>query len=219
MKLTKKICLSFMLTLAAGSAFAQGEKEVAQAPEEKAWMAYMTPGKMHEMLAKSQGLWTEEVTMWMKPDAPPSKSTMTCMYKMIMGNRYLQGMNRGSFNNMPFEGISVTGYDNAKNVFVSSWIDNMGTGMMYMEGKWDEKDKSIVFTGTQIDPVSGMDMKVREIMTFKDDNNQMMEMYMTPEGGAEYKSLEIKSTRKITPQPLNPAGKPTPAPGTNSNKK
>jgi hypothetical protein len=35
---------------------------------------------------------------------------------------------------MPFEGISTLGYDNAKKTFFSTWIDNMGTGMMVMEG-------------------------------------------------------------------------------------
>jgi Protein of unknown function (DUF1579) len=46
---------------------------------------------------------------------------------MILGGRYQQSTTKGSFNNMPFEGISLLGYDNAKKVFMNSWVDNMGT--------------------------------------------------------------------------------------------
>ncbi len=96
---------------------------------------------------------------------------------------------------MPFEGISVTGYDNAKKIFVNSWIDNMGTGMMYLEGSWDDQNKSINFKGKTVDPVTGNDIPVREIIRFPDDNTQVMEMYMTA-NGTEFKGMEIKFTRK-----------------------
>jgi hypothetical protein len=39
------------------------------------------------------------------------------------------------------------GYDNAKKKFVSTWIDNMGTGMMTAEGEWNPSKKSIEFKG------------------------------------------------------------------------
>ncbi len=219
MKLLKKICCSLLLAVSFSGAMAQESKETKQSPEEKAWMAYMTPGKMHEMLGKSQGLWSEEVTMWMAPEAPPMKSTITGMNKMIMGGRYLQGMSRGSFNNMPFEGISVVGYDNAKNIFVSSWIDNMGTGMMYMEGKWNDATKTIEYKGSQPDPMTGKETAVRELYKIVDENNQFLEMFMTPAGGKEYKSMEIKFTRKVTPPPASAPPKPAPAPGTSKDNK
>lgn len=96
---------------------------------------------------------------------------------------------------MPFEGYSITGYDNAKKVFVSSWIDNMGTGIMFMEGKWDEKTKTVHFTGKTTDPSTGKDTQVRQVFTWLDNNRQKMEMFMT-QGGKEYKSMEISLTRK-----------------------
>ena len=54
----------------------------------KAWQAYMTPGDVHKMIAESDGSWNEEVTMWMTPDAAPTKSTATVENKMILGGRY-----------------------------------------------------------------------------------------------------------------------------------
>src|SRR4030095_16493060 len=53
----------------------------------KNWMAYATPGEPHKMLAKSNGTWNGEVTMWMAPDSPAVTSKATMVNKMIMGGR------------------------------------------------------------------------------------------------------------------------------------
>jgi hypothetical protein len=114
---------------------------------------------------------------------------------MIMGGRYQEGKHTGNFMGMPFEGYSLTGYDNARKVFVTSWIDNMGTGIMYMEGKWDEKTKTVHFVGKSTDPSTGKEVPVRQTFTWIDPNKQKMEMFMT-QAGKEYKNMEIVLTRK-----------------------
>ena len=100
----------------------------------KTMMEVGTPGKEHAMLAKSDGMWTGETTMWMTPDGPPMKSTAVINNKMVMNGHYQQMTYKGDMMGMPFEGSSTTGYDNAKKMFTSSWVDNMSTGIMYMEG-------------------------------------------------------------------------------------
>lgn len=166
-----------------------------QASEMQAWMDYAKPGKFHEMLAACDGDWTGEVSMWMDPSAPPTVSTGTCANKMILGGRYQHSTFTGNMMGMPFEGINILGYDNAKKMFVSSWIDNFGTGMLNMEGTLDEATNTINFTGKQSDPVTGKDIDVRETFRVIDANNQVMEMYMTI-NGVESKSMEVKYTRK-----------------------
>ena len=186
-KITIIIC-TLLITIFCKMTFAQTEAEM------KAWQDYMTPGDVHKMLASSDGTWNEDITMWMDP-ANPTKSTATAENKMILGGRYQQSTHTGSFNGMPFEGFSLVGYDNAKKIFVSSWADNMGTGIMNMEGKWDPATKTINFTGTTVEPTTGKDMAVRETFTIIDNNTQKMEMFMTNDG-KETETMEIKFTRK-----------------------
>jgi hypothetical protein len=181
--------LAVLLTCPAVSLFAQNNDDM------KAMMAYSTPGDIHKMMARSAGSWTGVVTMWMQPGAPPVSSTAESTSEMILGGRCLQSKNTGSFMGQPFEGLSIMGYDNAKKVFVSSWIDNMGTGMMYMTGTWDPQTKSINFTGTEVDPMAGKDVSIREVWQMVDDNNQVMDMYSVTDG-KEFKAMEIKFTRK-----------------------
>src|SRR5215204_428147 len=83
----------------------------------KNWMAYATPGEPHKMLAKSNGTWNGEVTMWMAPDSPAVTSKATMVNKMIMDGRYQVSEAKGNMMGMPFNGMSITGYDNHKKVF------------------------------------------------------------------------------------------------------
>lgn len=187
-QITIRCCAIFLLIMG-GRLMAQDDAAT------KAWMAYMTPGEMHQMLAKDDGEWAEEITMWMAPGASPSKSTATAVNKMIMGGRYQESKHSGSFMGQPFEGYSLVGYDNAKKTFHSIWIDNMGTGVMHLEGQWDPQTKTINFKGMSIDPSTGKEIQVRETFRWIDDNRQLMEMFMQQDG-KEFKSIEIKFTRK-----------------------
>jgi hypothetical protein len=161
----------------------------------KKWMDYMTPGDMHEMLAKSVGEWTYVSKYWMDPSAPPTVSEGRAVNEMILGGRYLKSMNYGEVMGMPMEGLNILAYDKATNEFFSFWIDNMGTGMTMARGKYDEKSKVCDMKGTMVDPMIGKEMEYRQTMKFIDDNNQLFEMYMISDG-KEIKSMEITSTRK-----------------------
>jgi uncharacterized protein YigE (DUF2233 family) len=78
----------------------------------------------------------------------------------------------------------------------SSWTDNMGTGIMHMEGDYDAAGKVIHFKGKCVDPMTGKEKTVRETFTLVDDKTRKMEMYDTDPTGKEYKSMEIIMTRK-----------------------
>jgi hypothetical protein len=163
----------------------------------KIWMEYMTPGKAHAMMATANGEWTGEITMWMTDGASPMKSIATATNTMLMGGRYQQSVYKGDFGGMPFEGMSLLAFDNAKQSFISSWIDNMGTGMMNMEGKYDEATKTIHFKGNMVCPNNGIECEVKETYKFIDNDTQVMEMWgpdLTT--GKLYKNMEIRYTRK-----------------------
>ena len=161
----------------------------------KAWEAYMTPSKGHEMLAKDNGTWDAELTFW-SPDSPePMTSKAVATYKMILDGKYQEGNYTGNMMGMPFQGKGIVAYDNASEEFISTWIDNMGTGMMVCRGKYDEGSKTMTLKGTMMDPVTKKEMQIKEVITYIDDNNQKMEMYDIS-NGKEFKSMQVVSKRK-----------------------
>jgi hypothetical protein len=160
----------------------------------KAWQAAMTPGTEHQQMAKGAGEWKAVTKMWMDPAQPPQTMEARAKYEMQMGGRYLVGHWKGEMMGMPFEGMSTTAYDNTAKKYMNSWVDNMSTGMMYMEGKWRDDIKGIEFMGTMVDPMTGKDTKMRQVLMFKDDKTQTMEMYVEDKG-KEMKTMEITMTK------------------------
>ena len=161
----------------------------------KAWQTYMAPGEVHNILASANGEWSEDITMWMDPNAKPTMYKASVTNEMIMGGRYQLSKSTGTMMGMPFEGMSLTGYDNAKKIFTATWIDNFGTGTTTLEGPWNAATKSIEFKGKEVDPLTGKDMDVREVLKFIDNDTQQMQMFVKKDA-AEMKTMEIKFTRK-----------------------
>jgi hypothetical protein len=114
---------------------------------------------------------------------------------MLYGGRYLQCKINSSMMGMPFEGTATTGYNNATKKYFNTFIDNMGTGMMYTEGTMDPATGVITLTGSMFDPMAGKNCSMRETWKMDGDNKMIMEMYSTPEGGTEKKDMEIVYTR------------------------
>ncbi len=179
------------------SSYVYAQDEMGQAsPEQKAWMDYMTPGWAHEMLATNVGEWKTAAKFWMSPGSEPSVSEGTAVNEMMMGGRYLKSMNTSTVMNMPMEGMSLEGYDNAAKEFTNIWIDNMGTGIMVGHGNYDKDSKTITYTGNIMDPISGKEMSFRETMKYVDDNTRFMEMFIISDEGQEFKSMEVQYTKK-----------------------
>ena len=184
----KKTLLLLSTVCCFTTVFAQSESE------QKAWMAFMTPGEEHKMLAKDDGQWNEEVTVFMDPSVPPMKSKSVCTNTMMLGGRYQRSIHKGDMMGMPFEGESTVGYDNGRKVWFSTWVDNMGTGIMYGEGVFDKSKNALVLTGKMTDPSTSKAVDYKEVMTFQDADHQKMEMYLMVEG-KEIKTMEILFTR------------------------
>ena len=168
---------------------ASSNTPVDTAAMNKAWAAYMTPGEVHKMLAKADGKWDAEITFYMGSDTSVNKAT--CETEMILGGRYQKSEYEGNVDGMPFEGINTLAYDNSRKVYISTWIDNMGTGLMYLEGTFDDKTMTMNLKGKAADVTTGKDIMMRETVKIIDEKTQQMDMYDTKEGATEVKTMSI----------------------------
>lgn len=155
----------------------------------KAWQDFATPGEMHKWMASHEGTWEAEVSSYMSGPVP-TKSKATEVVKMTMNGLYQEGNLSGTMMGMPFVGKSILAYDNAKKQFVLMWIDNMGSGILMMTGQYDAATKTLNFNGTQTDPTTGKDAKVRQEQKFIDDNTYALTMYGDGPDGKEAKFMD-----------------------------
>jgi len=172
------------------------DKPLDSAQTEQAWKDYATPGFAHKMMADEQGSWNVTMTFWTNPDALPEAYTSTAEVRMILSGHYQETFYSGTMMGMPFEGKSTLAYNNKSGEYTSTWIDNMGTGMMITKGHYDEAVKAINLTGQMIDPITGKNISMREVYTFVDANTRKLETYDTKQGQKEFKSMEIVLKRK-----------------------
>jgi uncharacterized protein DUF1579 len=170
-------------------------------PEQQAMMDKMTkaatPGAQHAMLTKMAGEWTCTVKLQMDPSQPPQESQSTAMITALMDGRYIQEVATGQMNGTPFNGMGLYGFDNVSGKYVSSWIDNMGTGIMTSVGTADKSGNVITWVGTMNDAVTGKAAKSRMVTTVIDDSHHTLEMFGVPPGGKkEAKMMTIDYVRK-----------------------
>jgi len=173
------------------------------ADEMKQMMELAKLNDNHKLLVETAGTWSYTVKMWMDPKGNPTESTGTATRKSIMDGRYVSGEYSGKFKmpgadgktmEMNFIGMSMDGYDNVKKKFVSGWVDNMGTGIMTMDGTYDAATKAFTYTG-EYEMMPGMKEKVRQIIKMTDASHMTMEYY-EDRGQGEAKTMEINYTKK-----------------------
>ena len=164
------------------------------AAEMEAMMKAMSPGEPHKKLAKLAGDFTYTSKMWMDPSQEPATSSGTMHGEMILGGRYARSVWKGDMMGMPFEGIATDGYDNMTGKYVSTWMDNMGTGIMYMTGEC--KDNVCTSSGDMIDPMSGQKITSKMVSTWNADGTLKMEMFAKDASGKEMKTMEMLVQKK-----------------------
>lgn len=169
-------------------------------PEELAmqqkWEEFMTPGENHKLLNFKVGKWNGTIKMWMEPgQLEPIASNCTSEIKWIMDGRYLTETVKGDFMGAPFDGHAIIGYDNLKKSYGWVWIDNMGTGFMVAEGKYDAAKKTFKYSYEHPDLMEGKYKKGHSIERIVNENTWVNEMYNHGPDGKEYKMMEITYTR------------------------
>ena len=153
-----------------------------------------TPGAPHKLLAKMAGSWRAVTRVWMEPGQAPMESKGVSEQKMILGGRFLYQEFTGDMMGSEFNGVGFTGYDNHTKKYVSTWMDSMGTAVMYFEGKADA-DGNITQKSTYDDPIRGP-MAWRSVTKLVGDDTIKFEMYSKAKRGKEEKMMEIIYTRK-----------------------
>ena len=188
----------------AAAAAAAGQQPEMQLPpgwtqaDMQACMAAATLGKMHEHLAKSVGTWQGKNTLWMYPGAQPVKSESTTTIKPMLDGRYVQCEMSGEMPGMgPYNGFALYGFDNVSQKFVSTWVDNCGTGMAHGTGELSADGKTLTWNYAYNCPITKKPTTLREVETFTSADERKLEMYgIDPKGGKEFKMMEIELTRQ-----------------------
>ncbi len=156
-----------------------------------------SPGPMHQLLARLEGDWKYESTLWNTPGASPMVVGGDAEKRMILGGRFLEENHRGTFMGQTAEGRNTTGWDNLAKQFVGTWIDNASTGIITTRGKLDADGQSIVLEAEILNPMTERRDKLQLIYRIQDADHHSFEYWVKGvKGQPDHKHMEIRYTRK-----------------------
>ena len=163
----------------------------------KAFMDAATPGPMHKHLMEGVGTWAGKTKSWSEPGSSPVESTCVSTIVPLLDGKFVQCEVKGDMPGMgPFHGMGLNGYDNVSKQFQSSWIDNMGTGMMQGTGTLSSDGKVLTWNYNFYCPLQKKACVMREVETITGPNTMTLEMFGPhPKTGQEFKMMEIAFTR------------------------
>lgn len=189
-----KYLLAMAVMCLSSSALADGHEQMSeeQAAMMAAWEKSMAPGEPHEKLAKATGQWLATTKVWMEPGGEPTEHSMTAQRYMSMDGRVRVDEWEGEFMGKPFSGVAHMGYDNTRELYWTTWFDNMSTTVLTDWGKFE--DGTLIMYGKAADPMSGKMMKTRTEIEFPDANTELMRMYQQ-HGDSMVKTMEIAMRR------------------------
>ncbi len=178
---------------AAGKMPAMSEQEMAAMQEH---MKLNAPGEHHKKLDAFIGKWNSASKMWMGgPGTPAMESSGTTERKWILGGRFMAEEYKGQMMGMPHEGFGLTGYDAYRNLYTSTWSDNMTTAILTMKGTADPTGKVFTYYGEMDEPhlkVAGR--MVKYVTKIIDDDKHVFEI-IDLHAGDNYKVIEVTYMR------------------------
>ncbi|MGC4059215.1 MAG: DUF1579 family protein [Chitinophagaceae bacterium] len=152
---------------------------------------------MHHMLMTTAGHWQLEMKVW---SSPKSQEVMTSLFECdtrpMAEGRFLVSEIRGMSGNMMYEAQSVMGYNATTQKFERLWFDNLSSGMLLLEGTYDDASKKINFTGATTDPRTHERIPMRQVLHLADPAKIVLEVFLQFKEGKEFKSMEINYNRR-----------------------
>lgn len=179
---------------------AQEGEQTQPSPEEmqammEQWLASVAPTENHKRLEPLVGKWDATVKMWWDPSSEPEISKGSSEARWIMGGRFVMDEFKSEVNGLPFEGMGMTGFDNNRNLYVGSWIDNMSTHILTTSGSCNPEGNVITLYGQQDEPMIGVyGRTVKHRLTIVDKDKHVFEIFDL-HAGDDFKVLEITYTR------------------------
>ena len=157
------------------------------------WMELISLGEEHKEMAETVGEYSYLSTFWTHSGADPMKSKGETTIKAVMDGRYVTETHKGEVMGMPFHGMGMNGYDKLTGEYVSTWMDNMGTGIMKFIGSKNAEGQ-IVSTTETINVMTRQPETHKTVMTYK-KNGHVMDYYIIA-NGEEFLSMNIIYERR-----------------------
>lgn len=176
---------------------AGGDDAAKQAEEMKIWEEMAKPAEQHKWLTQFEGTWDSETVVY-TPEGAGQPEMGRMDYTMALGGRFVGMHFQGAMMGQRFEGGGMLGYNKVDHRFESTWMDTMGTGMLFMTGQLSDGEKVLTLEGDYTNPMTKQKATFKEITTIVDKDHHKSAFYDKVDG-KDVKIMEISYTRASKP--------------------
>jgi hypothetical protein len=189
----KALVGSIAASVVAAYAWVAVAQQGSRPEEAPSWLALTRPGEPHRRLDPLVGTW--DLSVGPENAAGGEDSTGTATFRWILGDRFLVEEVSTNLGGAPFEWMGIHGYDNAKKRYVSSWVDNLGTGIDSMTGSFEDATKTLGYEG-ELDEGDGTTVKVRWRVRLESADRFSVTMTSVAADGTETTQLELVGRKR-----------------------
>ncbi|MBX3380148.1 MAG: DUF1579 family protein [Phycisphaeraceae bacterium] len=197
------VMVAVFLSAVAAFAGAQPDSKPDSKPEAKlepkpAAKVPSTLAKALEVLRVDEGVWTADVSFWLRPGAEPIKSTARVHAAMDLGGHFLSQRFEGAFGpemgNKPWTSLSYTGFNASTGEYEAVRMATSSATMINVRGK-ARPDGTIELAGTY--EMMGAKGTERDVIRHDGPDKCTIESWMSFDGSPEFKGAEMVLTRVI----------------------
>ncbi|HUP49973.1 MAG TPA: DUF1579 family protein [Thermoanaerobaculia bacterium] len=177
----RRALIPFLLVMA-GSLGAEEVKKQAAEEMLQGYIEAARPVAEHDRLRSLSGSWNVTSRLWFGPGHEPVTGRGTATGRMILGNRFLQ-IDSTVDQPLPAEAMTILGFDRRTSDYTMVGFDTLGTYYVTAAGKYDEREKAVVLSGSYARPPSGREQTYRFVWDTPSETEHVLKLYFaTPEG-------------------------------------
>jgi len=167
-----------------------------------------TPGDPHRALQAFAGEWDVACEFFMGgPGSDAMTSKGLSRIRPVLGGRFLveefettlmmpDPADPSKMAATPYQGLGYLGYDNLRKVYVGTWMDSMGTGILKYTGACDPAGKRFAMYGEMDEPALGVvGRMVKYVTQVVAPDRKVFECYDL-HAGDDYLVMRLTYTRK-----------------------
>ena len=159
---------------------------------------FTQPGENHKLLQRFVGNW-ETATRFVMAGNKGAPSRGTCKADWLMKDRWVQLNVTGPLIGREVKAFTLIGYDNFKQSFVVTSVNDLDTAMNRSEGDLTRDGKTLITYGTIDEYLTGEhDKAVKYVWRFVDEDTIVFEVHDLHIG--EDNTMVIEQTLKRVPQ-------------------
>jgi len=158
--------------------------------------AYYMPGEHHKLLDVFVGTWDASVAMVMPGMDEPMTMAGTMEARLVMDGRFLEQRFSADMAGMPFQGLSLMGYNGYEKVFESVWIDNSTTDIVTSTGFAAPDGVNFTMLAEMVDTETMQRREVEERIRIASRDQIVYEQWVPGGDGGQVKTLTVTYSRK-----------------------